>query len=82
MYAVTYIGRMFNGLTLVIGFWLLLFSAPKVYKDNQVKSIKFPIESFRKKKNLNFQVQIDEALKPIKEKVDELLSKLKATKQD
>jgi len=65
MYAVTYIGKMFNGLTLVIAFWMFIFTGPKIYRDNQTP--------------------IDEALKPIKEKVDELLIKLKATttkKQD
>jgi len=63
MYALTFIGRMFNGLSLVIAVWVFLFTGPKVYKDNQA--------------------QIDEALKPIKEKVDELMMKMKATtKQD
>merc|ERR1711863_178528 len=65
MYGLTYIGRMFNGLTLVIVIWVVIFSVPKVYVDNKVK--------------------IDEALKPIKEKVDELFGKVQATtdkKQD
>jgi len=63
MYALTFIGRMFNGLSLVIAVWIFLFTGPKVYKDNQA--------------------QIDEALKPIKEKVDELMMKMKTTtKQD
>eukprot|EP00093_Oithona_nana_P011531 11531.XXX_742376_741234_1 [CDS] Oithona nana genome sequencing. len=59
MYALTYIGKMFNGLTLIIIAWVTIFSAPKIYRDNQEK--------------------IDEALLPIKEKVDDLLVKLKAT---
>jgi len=63
MYALTFIGSMCNGLSLVIAVWIFLFTGPKVYKDNQA--------------------QIDEALKPIKEKVDELMMKMKATtKQD
>merc|ERR1711935_224228 len=65
MYALTYIGKMFNGLTLVIAIWVFIFTGPKIYKDNQI--------------------QIDEALKPIKEKIDELMMKMKATtttKQD
>jgi len=59
MYALTYIGKMFNGLTLIIIAWVTIFSAPKIYRENQEK--------------------IDEALLPIKEKVDDLLVKLKAT---
>jgi len=62
MYGLTYVGRMFNVVTLLIAAWIFIFSAPKVYKDNQAK--------------------IDEALKPIKEKVDELLGKVKATTTD
>merc|ERR1711893_269136 len=65
MYGLTYIGRWFNGSTVVMAVWIFLFSAPKVYRDNQEK--------------------IDEALKPIKEKVDEVLGKVMATadkKQD
>ena len=36
MYVLTYIGRMFNGLTLIIVAWVTIFSAPKIYRDNQV----------------------------------------------
>ena len=36
MYALTYIGKMFNGLTLIIIAWVTIFSAPKIYRDNQV----------------------------------------------
>ena len=39
MYALTYIGRMFNGLTLIIIAWVAIFSAPRIYKDNQVSRI-------------------------------------------
>merc|ERR1711997_1100051 len=35
MYALTYIGKMFNGLTLVIAIWVFIFTGPKIYKDNQ-----------------------------------------------
>ena len=37
MYGLTYIGRMFNGLTLVIVIWVVIFSVPKVYVDNKVR---------------------------------------------
>ena len=36
MYGLTYIGHWFNGLTVVMAVWIFLFSAPKVYRDNQV----------------------------------------------
>ena len=36
MYALTYIGKMFNGLTLIIIAWVTIFSAPKIYRENQV----------------------------------------------
>ena len=58
MYMLTYIGRMVNGLTILIVLWVTVFSTPRIYKDNQAK--------------------IDEALGPIKVKVEELMSKLKA----
>ncbi len=38
MYLLTVVGRWVNGLTLATLLWLLAFSLPKVYKDNQ-KSI-------------------------------------------
>jgi hypothetical protein len=59
MYGLTYIGKMFNGLTIVLTVWVIIFTAPRVYRDNQAK--------------------IDEALKPIKEKLNELTSKVKSS---
>ena len=41
MYGLTYIGRWFNGLTVVMAVWIFLFSAPKVYRDNQVSDNDF-----------------------------------------
>ena len=43
MYGLTYVGRMFNVVTLLIAAWVFIFSAPKVYKDNQVKKYKLII---------------------------------------
>ena len=40
MYGLTYVGRMFNVVTLLIAAWIFIFSAPKVYKDNQVQTHK------------------------------------------
>merc|ERR1711944_102706 len=62
MYLLTYIGRMINGLTILIVVWVSIFSAPRIYRDNQAK--------------------IDEAIGPIKVKVEELTSKLKGTKKE
>ena len=62
MYLSTYIGRMVNGLTILILLWVAVFSVPRIYKDNQEK--------------------IDEALAPIKVKIDELTSKLKSAKKE
>ena len=62
MYLLTYIGRMVNGLTILILLWVAVFSVPRIYKDNQEK--------------------IDEALAPIKVKIDELTSKLKSAKKE
>ena len=53
----TYVGRIINGLTILILIWVSIFSAPRIYRDNQAK--------------------IDEAIGPIKIKVDELMSKVK-----
>merc|ERR1712200_361285 len=57
MYMLTYVGRIINGLTILILIWVSIFSAPKIYRDNQAK--------------------IDEAVGPIKIKVEELMSKVK-----
>ena len=57
MYMLTYVGRIINGLTILILIWVSIFSAPRIYRDNQAK--------------------IDEAIGPIKIKVDELMSKVK-----
>jgi len=62
MYLLTYIGRMINGLTILIVVWVSIFSAPRIYRDNQAK--------------------IDEAIGPIKVKVEELASKLKGSKKE
>ena len=53
----TYVGRIINGLTILILIWVSIFSAPRIYRDNQAK--------------------IDEAIAPIKIKVDELMTKVK-----
>ena len=53
----TYVGRIINGLTILILIWVSIFSAPRIYRDNQAK--------------------IDEAIGPIKIKIDELMSKVK-----
>ena len=64
MYMLTYVGRIINGLTILILIWVSIFSAPRIYRDNQAK--------------------IDEAIGPIKIKIDELMSKVKggAKKED
>ena len=62
MYLSTYIGRMINGLTILIVVWVTVFSAPRIYRDNQAK--------------------IDEAIGPIKVKLEELTSKLKGAKKE
>lgn len=35
MYLLTYVGAMMNGLTIVTLAWVGMFSAPRVYRDNQ-----------------------------------------------
>ncbi|TRY79409.1 hypothetical protein TCAL_07057 [Tigriopus californicus] len=35
MYSMTYVGKWMNGLTLLILVWVILFTLPKIYKDNQ-----------------------------------------------
>merc|ERR1711944_163847 len=57
MYMLTYVGRIINGLTILILIWVSIFSAPRIYRDNQAK--------------------IDEAIGPIKIKIDEIMSKVK-----
>merc|ERR1712110_1081700 len=37
MYMLTYVGRIINGLTILILIWVSIFSAPRIYKDNQAK---------------------------------------------
>ena len=59
MYLLTVFGRWMNGLTLITLAWVLAFTVPKIYKDNQKA--------------------IDEALAPVKAKLDEFLDKLKAS---
>ena len=36
MYMLTYIGGWINGLSIILGAWVGIFSVPKIYKDNQV----------------------------------------------
>jgi len=62
MYLMTYVGRMINGMTILILIWVTIFSAPRIYRDNKAK--------------------IDEAIAPIKVKVDELMSKIKGAKKE
>lgn len=58
-YALTYVGKWLNGMTIIVVAWVVIFTAPRLYRDNKIK--------------------IDEALKPIKEKIDEVTSKLKSS---
>ena len=37
MYLLTYVGRMINGLTILVVVWVTIFSAPRIYRDNQTK---------------------------------------------
>ena len=50
MYLLTFVGRLVNMVTLLIMAWVVAFSWPRIYQDNQTK--------------------IDEALAPIKVKVE------------
>ena len=52
MYLLTYLGAIMNGLTIVTLGWVGVFSAPRIYRDNQK--------------------QIDEAILPLKSKLDDL----------
>merc|ERR1712228_931014 len=56
IYLLSYIGALFNGMTVVTLAWVGMFSAPRVYRDNQA--------------------QIDDAILPLKAKMDELQAKL------
>ena len=58
MYLLTYLGAIMNGLTILTLAWVGVFSAPRVYRDNQK--------------------QIDEAILPLKAKLDDLQAKLSA----
>ena len=55
MYLLTVAGRWVNGLTLLTVVWVLAFSAPKVYKDNQkaideaIQPLKVKAEEFMDK---------------------------------
>merc|ERR1712227_756947 len=59
MYLLTYVGAIMNGLTILTLAWVAVFSAPRVYRDNQK--------------------QIDEAVLPLKTKLDALQAKLQAS---
>jgi len=59
MYLLTYVGAIMNGLTILTLAWVAVFSAPRVYRDNQK--------------------QIDEAVLPLKTKLDDLQAKLQAS---
>jgi hypothetical protein len=59
MYILIILGRWLNGLTLTTLTWLLYFSLPKLYADNQKA--------------------IDDILLPVKQKLDELLGKVKTS---
>merc|ERR1711981_112562 len=59
MYLLTYLGAMMNGLTILTLAWVGVFSAPRVYRDNQK--------------------QIDDAVLPLKSKLDDLQAKIQAS---
>ncbi len=59
MYLLVVFGRWLNGLTLTTVAWVLAFTLPRVYKDNQKA--------------------IDDAIAPVKAKLDEFVDKLKAS---
>ena len=59
MYLLTYVGAIMNGLTILTLAWVAVFSAPRVYRDNQK--------------------QIDEAVLPLKTKLDDLQAKPQAS---
>merc|ERR1711990_2145 len=59
MYLLTYLGAIMNGLTILPLAWVGVFSAPRVYRDNQK--------------------QIDDAVLPLKSKLDDLQAKMQAS---
>merc|ERR1712083_292029 len=59
MYLLTYLGAIMNGLTVITLAWVGVFSAPRVYRDNQK--------------------QIDDAVLPLKSKLDDLQAKMQAS---
>merc|ERR1712088_197618 len=59
MYLLTYLGAIMNGLTILTLAWVGVFSAPRVYRDNQK--------------------QIDDAVLPLKSKLDDLQAKMQAS---
>merc|ERR1712109_250963 len=58
MYLLTYLGAIMNGLTVLTLAWVGVFTAPRVYRDNQK--------------------QIDDAVLPLKSKLDDLQAKMQA----
>merc|ERR1712178_385750 len=56
MYLLTYLGAIMNGLTILTLAWVGVFTAPRVYRDNQK--------------------QIDDAVLPLKSKLDDLQAKI------
>merc|ERR1711953_1629307 len=58
MYLLTYLGAIVNGLTVLTLAWVGVFTAPRVYRDNQK--------------------QIDDAVLPLKSKLDDLQTKMQA----
>ncbi len=55
MYMLTYIGGWINGLSIVVGAWVAVFTLPRIYKDNQVK-IKFQwLNQITSKVKLNYE---------------------------
>merc|ERR1712165_306467 len=58
MYLLTYLGAIMNGLTILTLAWVGVFTAPRVYRDNQK--------------------QIDDAVLPLKSKLDDLQAKMQA----
>merc|ERR1712024_430908 len=59
MYLLTYLGAIMNGLSILTLAWVGVFSAPRVYRDNQK--------------------QIDDAVLPLKSKLDDLQAKIQAS---
>merc|ERR1712066_86879 len=59
MYLLTYLGAIMNGLTILTLAWVGVFSAPRIYRDNQK--------------------QIDDAVMPLKTKLDDLQAKMQSS---